>query len=421
MKPTASSRSQTMTAEGITTTQTLLFSVAAGIIVTNLFATQTVVAQIGKYFEMDPGNVGLVSMLTMFGYAFGMIFLLPLIDKLENRGLILGTIITSVLSLICAAMAPTEDLFLLAIFVVGGSSSALQMIVVTSALHSPESSRGRVVGSVMSGLMLGVLFSRPLGSLIGGEFGWHAIYRASAFAQIVLALLLARVLPTHKPPNSHRYFASLASLPRLLVFEPLLRRRALYQALLMITFNIFWTAVAWRLAEPPFKLGANGIALFALVGAGGAIISPLAGRAGDRGHSGFATLAAHVTVVSGIVLAIVAAGSWGWSHSLIHPWVRMSGLAIAALLLDIGVVADQALGRRAINMIRPEARGRINGLFTGMFFIGGAVGAALAGPAWAYGGWNGLCCAAFIPAFLALLLRLSEPGMAVGQIGATSR
>ena len=384
--------------------RTALLSAATGVLVTNLFATQLVIAEIAAGLDMAIASAGLVPMLTMLGYACGLVFVLPLIDKFENRRLMLVTLAASVLALAMAASAPGRVSLLTAAFLVGATSCGLQMIVVMAATLSSEAQRGRVIGSVMSGLMLGVLLSRPAGSLIAGALGWRAVYATSAIAVAILMMPLARSLPVCRPQLPVGYFESLASLLPLVTREPVLRRRATYQALLMFSFTCFWTAVAWHLAQPPFHLGSHGIALFALAGAAGVIIAPAAGRAGDRGLTRAATLWAHLAVIAGLALAALTTGV----SSSLPVELSLLALVAAAVLVNLGGVADQALGRRAVNMIRPEARGRVNGLFTGSFFVGGALGAALAGPAWAAGGWIGVCAIAAVPAVLACALRLTE-------------
>ena len=383
--------------------RTTLLSVAAGVLVGNLFATQLVVAQIAAGLDIPVAAAGLVPMLTMLGYAGGLVFALPLIDKFENRRLLLLTLVASVFALVMATLAPGKASLLTAAFLVGATSCGLQMIVVMAATLSSEAQRGQIIGTVMSGLMLGVLLSRPAGSLIAGALGWRAVYAISAVAVSILLVTLGRSLPVSHPLLPVSYLTSLASLLPLLTREPVLRRRAAYQALLMFSFNCFWIGVAWRLAQAPFHLGSRGIALFALAGAAGVLIAPVAGRAGDRGWTGPATLWAHLVVIAGLALAALTAFD---SSPTIGP--PLLALAAAAVLLSMGGVADQALGRRAVNMIRPEARGRVNGLFTGSFFIGGALGAAVAGPAWSIGGWMGVCAIAAAPAVLALALRLTE-------------
>jgi MFS family permease len=190
-----------------------------------------------------------------------------------------------------------------------------------------------------------------------------------------------------------------------------LRRRAIYQALLMGAFSLFWTAIVLRLAAPPFNLSHSGIALFALAGAAGAVVAPLAGRAGDRGQGRRVTFIGHAAVILAMLLAgIAGGGSWSLAKLGIElsPALSLTLLVVTALLLDSGAVADQAIGRRAINLLRPEARGRINGLYSGVFFIGASAGALCAGPAWAWGGWSAVCWAGLAFALAAAVLHFFE-------------
>jgi len=170
----------------------------------------------------------------------------------------------------------------------------------------------------------------------------------------------------------------------------------------MAAFSLFWTSVALRLAQPPFDLGQRGIALFALVGAGGAVVTPLFGRAGDRGWTRPATRAAHLLIIAALALAAWAgAGREG-------PVLHLILMGTSAVLLDVGVTGDQTLGRRAVNLLRPEARGRLNGLFVGLFFLGGAIGSALAGLAWSAGGWPAVCLTGMAIGVAALAADLTE-------------
>jgi MFS family permease len=176
----------------------------------------------------------------------------------------------------------------------------------------------------------------------------------------------------------------------------------------MAAFGSFWTAIALRLAASPFHLDQSGIALFALAGAGGAVVAPIAGRAGDRGLTVLATRIAHATTVGALVLSGVAGAGWFGFEPARHHGLALALLCLAAFVLDIGVIGDQTLGRRAINMLHPEARGRINGLFTGIFFVGSATGSALSGFAWATSGWSMVCLCGLVFAGAALLLGLRD-------------
>jgi predicted MFS family arabinose efflux permease len=385
-----------------------LFALAAGILAMCLSSSQVLVGEIGPAFGLSTAASTLVATLTALGYAMGLFLVVPLVDVVENRRLTLLTLALCVASQAGAALAPSAAPFLALSFAVGATSTVVQMLVPTASFLTPEHARGRVVGNIMSGIMLGLLLGRPLASVTTELFGWRAYYGLSASLILVIAMALSRVLPERRPQFRQRYGALLLSLFRLLREEPVLRRRAIYQALLMGTFGVFWTSIVLCLGAPPYNLGHTGIALFALAGAAGAIVAPIAGRAGDRGLTRRVTFIGHGTVIVAILLAGLAAGG-SWSFGLALPMPLSLGLLVAtALLLDAGAIADQAVGRRAINLLRPEARGRTNGLFTGIFLLGGSFGALCAGPAWAWGGWPAVCWVGLAFAMAAAMLHATE-------------
>jgi len=385
------------TPTSVTTTQppVRLFALATAVIVLSLYQAQPLVGQIGASLGLSAAVADLVSTLTLLGYATGLFLLVPLCDIFENRRLIMVTLAANALALLMAASPVPVAAFLTASFFIGLTATAIQMLIPMAAAMSAESQRGRVIGNIMSGMMLGIMLSRPLASLIAGRFGWRASYALLAGTVTVLMLALARAMPPQQPRHLTRYNDLLTSLITLWREEPILRRHATSVALCFAAFNAFWSLVALRLAASPFGLSTNGIALFAFVGISGAISAPLAGQLGDRGKSRIARSAAHI----GIALAVLLAWLGGSTHLLTTPTARLAVLVIAALLLDAGTIADLTLGRRAVNLLRTEARGRINGLFTGVIFVGGAIGSAVAGIAWAHAGWSGVC-------FIALMLAL---------------
>lgn len=384
--------------ETITRSQTLLFAASVGIIVTNLFAPQTLVGLIGPSLGASASEGGFVSMATLLGYAAGLFFLVPLSDLAENRMLVLRMLCAAALAAASASFAPSASALLAVLFVLGAACSCIQVLVPVAAAMAPPGQDGRVIGDVMSGLMAGILLSRPLASLIADAFGWRAFYALSATALALLAILLGLTLPRRRPLAHASYAALIASLFELLRQEPVLRRRAFTASLVVAAFSVFWTAVALRLAAPPFDLGQKGIALFALAGAGGAAVTPLFGRAGDRGSTRPATIFCHLGVVAALGLA-----TWAGTATS-GLWLPLMLMGVSAVLLDIGVTGDQTLGRRAVNLLQPKARGRLNGLFVGIFFIGGAVGSLLAGMAWAWGGWNAVCAAGAVFGMAALVV-----------------
>ncbi|MDN7549273.1 MFS transporter [Burkholderia cenocepacia] len=379
----------------LSTGMTLFFAATVGVIVMDLFAAQPLTGPISADLHLPPGLAGLVAMLPQLGYAAGLALLVPLVDLLENRRLIVATLAVCAAALALPAFTQSGTVFLLATLVAGAASSVIQMLVPMAASMAPEAQRGRAVGNVMSGLMLGILLSRPLASLIAGSAGWRAFYLLAALANAAIAVVLALRLPARTPSITAGYRALLASMGRLVADEPVLRRHALSATLAMAAFSAFWTAVGLRLAQPPFALDLHGIALFAFAGASGAIVTPLAGRAGDRGHGPAAQRLAHGTMLAALVVLGVAGAGWFGFDAHAHRGVALALLAGGAALLDAGVIVDQTIGRREINLLNPAARGRLNGLFVGLFFCGGALGAALAGSAWAWGGWSAVCGVGF--------------------------
>lgn len=365
----------------------LLFATAVGVIVTNLFAPQTLVGLIGPSVGFDAASGALIATATLLGYAAGLFFLVPLADIQENRSLIVVMLTCAALAAGMAALAPTAASLLIVLFTLGAACSAIQVLVPIAASIAPSERRGQVIGDVMSGLMIGILLSRPLASFIADLGGWRAFYYVSAGVMAMLTTLLALRLPQSRPLGQSRYPALIATLWRLLRTEPVLRRRALTASLVMAAFSLFWTSVALRLSQSPFDLSQRAIALFALAGAGGAAVTPLAGRAGDRGWTRAGTIACHIVLIAALALAAWA----GSAQAGDPPLPSLILMGASAVLLDIGVIGDQTLGRGAINLLQPEARGRLNGLFVGLFFLGGAAGSAIAGIAWAWGGWPAIC------------------------------
>jgi predicted MFS family arabinose efflux permease len=386
---------------------TPFFALAVGLLAINLTSAQPLIGIIAPEIHLPPSLYGMISMLMLLGYAAGLVLLVPLTDLTENRRLILWMFAGNVLALTATALSRQPWLFLAATFVTGMTTSAIQMLVPLAASLTPPPQRGRVVGNIMSGVMLGIMLSRPLSSVIAEHFGWRSVFGGTAVLIAGLSTVLMLRVPRHQPQATPRYIELITSLWTLMRHEPLLQLRATTGGLCFAAFSFFWTVIALRLTQAPFNLGADGIALFALAGSGGTVMAPLAGRIGDRGWTKGATVIMHLTVLLAIGLAWIAGTALiGGSIFMSHGFLAIGTMMAAALILDLGVIGDQTLGRRAINMIRPEARGRLNGLFTGGFFIGGAIGSALAGAAWAWGGWDACCLGALISTLAALAISL---------------
>ena len=375
----------------LTPSLTLLFAFAVSVMIVNLSAAQPLAAPVATDLRIPASLAGLVATLPQLGYAMGMLLLVPLADLWENRRLAVGTLAICACMLVTAGIAPNAAVFLGAAFVAGTTSCAIQILVPLAASMASPERRGSAVGSVMSGLMVGILFSRPLASLIAGHFGWRAFYALLGSLDAFVAVILWIYLPQRRPAAGHSYGTLILSLWQLWKHDAVLRRYSLSAASVMAAFSAFWTGVAMLLVQAPFALTANGAAMFALAGVAGTVVAPLAGRAGDRGHGVIGMRVAHVVLLAGILLAGLAGAGWSGFDIGGHRLVALGLLVAAAIIIDAGVVGDQTLGRRAINMLAPEARSRFNGLFVGVFFVGGGAGAAGASIAWAWAGWTGVC------------------------------
>ncbi|MGN4255394.1 MFS transporter [Bacillus cereus group sp. MYBKT14-1] len=357
----------------------ILLATACGIIVANLYYAQPLIGVISNEIELSNSSAGLIVTLTQIGYVVGLLFLVPLGDIVENKKLILILLFLSAFALISMVFVKSATLLLIASFFIGLGSVAAQVLVPLVSYLSSENARGRVVGNVMSGLLLGIMLARPISSLVADMWGWNAIFALSATVIIVLAFVLSKVLPTRKPKAKTNYIALLNSMWQLLRTTPILRRRAIYHACVFGAFSLFWTTVPLLLSSPAFHFSQTAIALYALVGITGAIAAPIGGRLADLGWTRPATGIALTIVIISLLLPLIIQSS--------SP-IGIAVLVIAAILLDMGVSANLVLSQRLIFSLSPEIRSRLNGLFMAIFFLGGAVGSFIGGWAYALGGWN---------------------------------
>ena len=369
----------------------MLLAVAAGVIVANLYYAQTLVGPISQATGLSAQASGLIVTLTQIGYVIGLLFVVPLGDVIENRRLVVGALALSAAALATAAMSTTGWVFLAAALAIGLGSVAAQVLVPYAAHLSRESSRGHVVGKVVSGLLLGIMLARPVASLVADASNWHVVFGGAAALVALLALVLRARLPRRVPASPLPYARLIGSLWTLFAGTPLLRRRAAYQAGLFGAFSLFWTVAPLMLAGPVFHLSQTGIAIFALVGMAGAIASPIAGRLADAGHTLPATGAALALGVTGFALPLLVSGT---------REVALAILGTAAIILDMAVAASLVIGQRAIFGMAADVRSRLNGLYLACFFLGGAAGSALGGYVFATCGWHA-----------ALLAGMAFPGM----------
>lgn len=367
-----------------------LFAVCCGAIVANLYYAQPIIDLIAPDIGLSPAAASLTVSLTQIGYAIGLFFIVPLADLVENRKLLIATTALSVVSLAIATLVRDPGVFLFVSLLIGFASVSVQILVPMAAHFAPEATRGRVVGNVMGGLMLGILLSRPFASFVADHLGWHAVFGIATGLMIVITIVFAVLMPTRQPDHRASYGSLLRSLGTLVARLPALRRRSLYQACMFASFSLFWTTAPLELARHHGYTQSQ-IAVFALIGALGAVAAPIAGRLADAGHTARGSLAA-------MGLAVLCF----WPVVLV-PGLGVVGLIFTGVLLDFCVQMNMVLGQREIYGLDAASRGRLNALYVTSVFVGGAVGSLIASPLYTHFGWTGVVMVGSAFPLLALL------------------
>jgi predicted MFS family arabinose efflux permease len=367
----------------------LLMAAMCGLLVASLYFSQPLSLEIAAELGLAPGLAGFIVTLTQLGYCAGLLLLTPLGDMVESKRLVLSTMAASSLSLLAAACAPSGAAFLLVSFLLGLTACAVQMLVPLAVHMAPEARRGRVLGTMTGGLLLGILLSRPLSSSLASLGSWRIVFGGAAVVVALAIGVLWLRLPVQRPAGRNSYAGLLGSLWTVLRGTPVLRKRAFSHAALFGAFSLFWTSVPWLLTAR--GLDQRGIALFALAGAGGALIAPLAGRWADHGHTRKVTIAA--MSLSALAFATTAAGGPLWL------------LVIAGVAIDAGVQANHVVGQREVLLASSAARNRLNSVYMCIFFIGAAIASSLAGPLYQLG-WPAVAVAGTLLPLLALAIYL---------------
>lgn len=375
----------------------LLLAAAAGLAAAALYYSQPMLGVLASEFNASPGTIGLVPTLTQLGYAAGLLLLAPLGDRFDRRRIILGKAVVLTLALLLAAAAPSIQVLLGASLVIGLSATLAQDIVPAAATLAPEAHRGRTVGTVMTGLLMGILLSRVVSGFVAEHAGWRGMFAVAATSIALLGVAVWRGLPRFKATTQMSYMALMASLFTLWKRYTPLRRAALAQGLLSVAFSAFWSTLAVMLHAAPFHLGSAAAGAFGLAGAAGALAAPLAGRVADRkGPEVVTRLGAALVVASFLAMAL---GETGGSSPL---WL----IAVGAVVFDLGVQASLIAHQTIIYSLEPAARSRLNAVLMSSMFIGMASGAWLGSLALGQYGWQGVCGLAALAATAALVVRM---------------
>jgi predicted MFS family arabinose efflux permease len=321
------------------------------------------------------GTAGLIVTAAQIGYGIGLALVVPLGDILIRRRLVPGILLMAAVALFGASVAPNIDLLLAAVAIAGACSVSAQILVPFAATLASPDQRGRVVGTVMSGLLIGILLARTFSGLIAQVAGWRTVYAVAGVLVLLLAWLLHHRLPGEPARPAIAYSDLLASVVHLMRSEPLLRLRSMIGALAFATFNVVWTSLAFLLAGSPYHYSEAVIGLFGLLGAAGALAASFSGRLADRGLERWVTGGSLVLMAGS--MALLALGS----H---HLWALVAGI----LLVDLAIQSVHIQNQQLIFGIDPAARSRLNTGYMVSYFIGGAIGSAATGVAYAAGGWS---------------------------------
>jgi len=383
------------TGRGMDRRLVLLFAVACGASVANLYYAQPLLDRIARDLDVSPGAAGLLVTASQIGYALGLITIVPLGDFIARHRLVVPLMATCTLALLGAAAAPDLAWLLAAVLLVGLTAVLAQVLVPLAGAMADDRERGRVVGTVMSGLLIGILVARTFSGLLAAVAGWRTVYVVAAVISAVLGVVLHRAVPRLPVADPTLTYARLVrSLWPLLRDEPVVRRRMVYGAIGMAGFTVVWTSLAFLMAEDYGK-GEAETGLLGLAGLMGAIAAQGAGRFADRGWAHRAT--------GGFLLCVV--GGWGLLWAGGDSIVALIG---GLVLVDLGMQGQHITNQSILYALRPEARSRLTTLYmTGNFAVG-AVASATAGVAWSHGGWDAVCTLGGGLALLGCLVWLDE-------------
>jgi predicted MFS family arabinose efflux permease len=371
-------------------------TVAAAFAVANLYYAQPLAETIARDFRTDAAGISSALVGMQLGYAAGMLLLVPLCDVREGRSTIVVTAFGSALALLAFSLAPSVVLLTIASVAIGLGASVTQMLLPFAVGLGTPAERGRIVGTVMGGVLAGILLSRTVSGALGAAIGWRAVFGAAALVMAGLAVLLRVVLPVSLPTTNLPYRALLASMWRIVRRERVLRRRAVIGALGFASFSVFWSTITFHLAHSPIGGGSRLAGMLGVLGLSGVIVAPIVGRAAMK------LAPAKINAVALVLVAGSFAVFYAGASSLVV-------ICAGVVLMDAGAQANHLTNQTVIFGLAPEERGRVNAIYMVGYFLGGALGTAVAAQAWERGGWTWVCIAGAAAALLALpVLRRSS-------------
>ena len=369
----------------------LLMSVATGLSVASNYYVQPLLHTIAQQFDLSVNLAGFIVTVAQLGYACGLLLLVPLGDMLERRGLIVVMSLLAAGGMVITALSSSFALLLLGTLITGLFSVVAQILVPLAATLADPDRRGKIVGTVMSGLLLGILLARTVAGLLTQFGGWRTVYWTASLLMTLMAVALWRFLPSARQSVSLNYPQLLRSIFRLYAENRVIRTRAYTGCLSFANFSVMWTSMAFLLSSPPYNFSESQIGLLGLVGAAGALAARQAGALADKGK-------AKLTTSAGLLIMLA---SWAAIALGAH---YLTALIIGILLLDLAVQAVHITNQSVIYAQKPEARNRLNAGYMTSYFIGGAFGSLLSANAYHLAGWYGVCAAGALMTLVNLLI-----------------
>ncbi|PDO88183.1 MFS transporter [Kosakonia pseudosacchari] len=379
----------------------VIFALAlgAGFSVAAIYYSQPLLPLMGSDLHLTVNGMGLVPTLTQAGYALGILFLLPLGDRHDRRRLILFKSAALALLLLACSLTSHLPSLLIVSLLLGMAATMAQDIVPAAAILAPAGKQGKMVGTVMTGLLLGILLSRTVSGFVGAAFGWRIMYQLAAVSIALIGVLMWSVLPRFATHSTLSYPALMKSMAHLWQRYPALRRAAFAQGFLSIGFSAFWSTLALMLLEK-YQLGSAVAGTFGIAGAAGALAAPLAGGLADKvGAEKVTQLGAGLVTISFALMFLLP---------VLPPHGQLALIALSAVGFDLGLQSSLVAHQNLVYGLEPQARGRLNALlFTGVF-IGMALGSVLGSKLYSVASWQGVVVLATVSGLVALLIRLFD-------------
>ncbi|HEV3414459.1 MAG TPA: MFS transporter [Puia sp.] len=377
--------------DGLSRGHIVIMAICTGLIVANIYYCQPLIVLISGSFGIPASEGGRIPFLTQLGYALGLLFFVPLGDKVERRSQIIWMAGFAVGALVLAASAPSLVVLEAASILIGATSVIPQLILPMAAHLAAPSRTGKVIGSIMSGLLIGILLSRTLSGLVGAWLGWRGMFWVAAGITFSLLLIIRLTFPLSKPGFSGSYGSLMRSLLTLAKEQPVLREAAAINALAFATFGMFWTTMVLHLSGAPFRYNSDLIGLFGLAAAAGALAAPLVGGSADKRNP-------RITIGYGLGLLLT-------SFFLFYVFAdTVPGMIAGIVLLDLAMQCIHVSNQSRVYALIPAARNRLNTVYMTISFIGTSLGSAVGLFAWEKGGWTGVCLAGALLTVLALLI-----------------